>query len=402
MPIALLLLTSFFGRVAFAEPQPQWTATWGSAQLRPSSTDTPLSTAFQGATLRQVVHLSIGGSALRLHLSNAFGESPLVLRAVQVSLRRCAAPSSIEPGTQTLVTFHGDTRVSIPSGVEYLSDPIAINVLALSDTVITMLVESAPATLTFHAGARATSYLMPGDHTADSHFDAAQTFAHWFFLAGVEVERDPPSSAVVTLGDSITDGRGSTTDGNNRWPDVLARRLSTKGTGVVNQGIGGNHLLLAGLGPNALARFDRDVLGSAGVRFLIVLEGVNDLGELDRLTTHSDEAHEALIKQLQGALEQIARRAHAHGIQVYGATVTPYAGSDYYHPAARSEADRQSLNQWIRTSHTFDAVVDFDALLRDPASPDRLAPAFDSGDHLHPGPAGYQRMGEAIPLDLFN
>jgi len=196
MPIALLLLTSFFGRVAFAEPQPQWTATWGSAQLRPSSTDTPLSTAFQGATLTQVVHLSIGGSALRLHLSNAFGESPLVLRAVQVSLRRCAAPSSIEPGTQTLVTFHGDTRVSIPSGVEYLSDPIAINVLAFSDTVITMLVESAPATLTFHAGARATSYLMPGDHTADSHFDAAQTFAHWFFLAGVEVERDPPSSAV--------------------------------------------------------------------------------------------------------------------------------------------------------------------------------------------------------------
>lgn len=182
---------------------------------------------------------------------------------------------------------------------------------------------------------------------------------------------------------------------------MLARRLSTRGTGVVNQGIGGNHLLLDGLGPNALARFDRDVLGPAGVRFLIVLEGVNDLGELDRLTTHSDEAHEALIKQLQGALQQIARRAHAHGIQVYGATVTPYAGSDYYHPAARSEADRQSLNQWIRTSHTFDAVVDFDALLRDPASPDRLAPAFDSGDHLHPGPAGYQRMGEAIPLDLF-
>jgi lysophospholipase L1-like esterase len=213
------------------------------------------------------------------------------------------------------------------------------------------------------------------------------------------------AAAIVTLGDSITDGHGSTTDGNNRWPDLLARhldsdsRLST--TSVLNEGIGGNRLLLDGLGPNALARFDRDVLAQPGVRFLIVLEGVNDLGMLTRDHDASSSDHDALVGNILSAYRQIALRAHAHGIRVIGATILPYEGSDYYHPGPASEADRQTVNQWIRSAKDFDAVVDFDALTRDPAHPSRLLPAFDSGDHLHPSPAGYKAMGEAIPLTLF-
>jgi lysophospholipase L1-like esterase len=271
----------------------------------------------------------------------------------------------------------------------------------LSDLVVTMMIESAPEGVTFHSGARATSFLLSGDHVADAQFISPQTLTHWYFLAGVEVAGGKDVGAVVTLGDSITDGHGATTDANERWPDVLARRLVGDGVGVVNQGIGGNRVLQDSLGPNALARFDRDVLSTPGVRYLIILEGINDLGGLDRFEEHSKETHDALVEELKGAFRQMVERAHAHGIRVYGATLTPYLGSGYYHPSVRSEEDRQNLNRWIRTSSTFDDVIDFDALVRDPSDSDHLAPESDSGDHLHPGPAGYKRMGEGISLKLF-
>ena len=205
----------------------------------------------------------------------------------------------------------------------------------------------------------------------------------------------------MTLGDSITDGHGVALDTNARWPDELARRLSKAKIGVVNQGIGGNRVLEDGLGPNALARFGRDVLGTPGARYLIVLEGVNDLGGLDRVEVHSPEAHEAIVKALETAFVQMVERAHSHGIVVFGGTVTPYRGSDYYHPSQQSEADRIAFNEWIRTSGVFDAVIDFDKSMRDPAHPDRMDREVDSGDHLHPNPAGYKRMGEIVPLELF-
>jgi lysophospholipase L1-like esterase len=210
---------------------------------------------------------------------------------------------------------------------------------------------------------------------------------------------------VITLGDSITDGHASTTDGNDRWPDVLARRLSVAGLrrplAVANEGIGGNCILRQCLGPSALARFDRDVLSQAGAKFLIVMEGINDLGGLDRTEEHAVAAHDVLVAALEAGLEQIAVQAHEHGLRVYGATLTPYLGSDYYHPSAQSEADRKALNAWIRTTRVFDGVIDFDKALSDPAAPDHMLSAYDSGDHLHPGPAGYKRMGEIIPLELF-
>jgi lysophospholipase L1-like esterase len=207
------------------------------------------------------------------------------------------------------------------------------------------------------------------------------------------------------MGDSITDGHGATTNGNDRWTDVLAARLQTsrqtRNIGVSNQGIGGNHLLTDGLGPNALARFDRDVLAQAGVHWLIVFEGVNDLGGLARIGEVSQAEHSTRVARVVAAYEQIIARAHAHGIRVIGGTITPYVSSDYYHPSPQSEADRQAVNRWIRAPEHFDALIDFDSVLRDPRQPDRLLPAYDCGDHLHPSPAGYKAMGESIPLTLF-
>ncbi len=213
------------------------------------------------------------------------------------------------------------------------------------------------------------------------------------------------AATVAALGDSITDGHGATTNGNDRWTDVLAARLqgspATRNIGVSNQGIGGNHLLTDGLGPNVLARFDRDVLSPAEVRWIIVFEGVNDLGGLARNGEVPPVEHAAMVQRVIAAYQQIIVRAHAHGLRVYGATVTPYVGSNYYHPGPLSEADRQAVNAWIRAEGHFDAVIDFDAVVRDPQHPDQLLPADDCGDHLHPSPAGYKAMADAIPLALF-
>jgi lysophospholipase L1-like esterase len=216
----------------------------------------------------------------------------------------------------------------------------------------------------------------------------------------------PPNAAsVVALGDSITDGRASITNGNGRWTDVLAQRLqnspATRNIGELNAGIGGNHLLTDGLGPNALARFDRDVLAQDGVHWLIVFEGVNDLGDLTRNGEVASMEHASLVHRILAAYQQLITRAHARGIRVIGATITPYTGSDYYHPGPASEADRQSINQWIRISGHFDAVLDFDRIMRDPSHPDHLLPSYDCGDHLHPSPVGYRAMADAIPLSLF-
>lgn len=399
-----MLAASFAGTAAQPEPG-RWVTSWGSAQLQPYGTEVLPAGTLEGATLRQVVHLSAGGARLRLRLSNAFGQEPLQVKTVHVALRSAAkGGGAVNAATDHAVTFAGQSSVAVPMGADYVSDPVTMALSAQDDLVVTMFVTHAPAIPTLHAGARATSFLVKEDHVADVQLASPLTFTRWYFLAGVETAQAAYAESVVALGDSITDGHGATTDGNDRWPDVLARRLSasasTRAIGVVNEGIGGNRVLADGLGPNALARFDRDVLSVAGVRTLIVMEGINDLGGLDRTEQHAQAAHDALLMQLMVAFTQMVTRAHAHGIKALGATLTPYVGSDYYHPGAMSEADRVKLNEWIRHSGTFDGVVDFDEALRDPAHPDRLLPEFDSGDHLHPGPAGYKRMGETVPLRL--
>ena len=228
---------------------------------------------------------------------------------------------------------------------------------------------------------------------------------HWYQISEIDVQGAPGAATVVALGDSITDGHGATTNGNDRWTDVLAQRLQsstkTRNIGVSNQGIGGNHLLTDGLGPNALARFDRDVLAPAAVRWVIVFEGVNDLGGLARDGEVSAAEHAARVQQVLSAYQQIIARAHAHRLRVYGATVTPYVGSNYYHPGPLNEGDRLAVNQWIRGVGHFDAVIDFDSALRDPEHPERLLPRYDCGDHLHPSPAGFRAMANAVSLTLF-
>lgn len=383
-----------------------WVGSWASSQQLPEPNNSLAPDDLRDAILRQIVHLSIGGSQLRIHLSNAFGTDPLHFTSVHIARPLSSVPGSIDTTTDKALSFSGSSDVTVPAGSEYISDPVVFPVSALSDLAITFHIDTPPAQQTGHPGSRTTSYLVHGDFVTSANLTNAKKIEHWYQIAGVDVAAASDQAAsIIILGDSITDGHGAVVNENNRWPDMLARHLqsspATRVLGVLNQGIGGNRLLLDGLGPNALARFDRDVLAQPGVRYLIVLEGVNDLGMLTRDGEVSHTEHDALVHRIIGAYEQIIMRSHAHGIQVIGGTILPYSDSNYYHPDASNEADRQAVNQWIRTPGHFDAVVDFDKIMRDPKHPDRLLPSFDSGDHLHPSPAGYEVMGEAVPLSLF-
>jgi lysophospholipase L1-like esterase len=382
-----------------------WVASWGASQQIPEAQNAMAPDDLRDATLRQIVHLSAGGTAIRVHLSNAFGSKALHLTAVHIAVPLSPASSAIDPATDRPLTFAGMADVTIPAGAEFISDELDVQVAARSDIAISFHLDVAPEVQTSHPGSRATAYFVHGDFVAARSLTDAKRVDHWFQISGVDVQQATNAAAVVALGDSITDGHGATTNGNDRWTDVLAQRLQaaakTQSIGVSNQGIGGNHLLMDGSGPNALARFDRDVLATTGVRWAIVFEGVNDLGGLTREHEATAAEHATLVKSILAAYEQTIERAHAHGLRIFGATITPFVGSDYYHPDALNEADRQAVNAWIRTPGHFDAVIDFDRVIRDPQHVDRLLPAFDCGDHLHPSPAGYRAMGESIDLSLF-
>lgn len=382
-----------------------WIASWGASQQIPEPQNSLAPADMRDATLRQIVHLSVGGSLLRVHISNAFGTEPLHFTAVHIAKPLAPDSSSIDPATDHALTFAGASDVTIPAGAEFVSDPIAFPAAPLSDVAISFHLNEPPSRETGHPGSRSTSYYVHGDAVAAPILTNPGKVEHWYQISQIDVQADSAAAVVVAVGDSITDGHGATTNGNDRWTDVLALRLQqsagTRDIGVVNAGIGGNHLLIDGLGPNALARFDRDVLARAGVRWVIVFEGVNDLGGLTRLAEVPPADHAALVAQIIASYQQMILRAHTHGLRVMGATITPYSGSGFYHPDLLNEKDRLAVNDWIRAAGHFDAVVDFDAVVRDPQQPDRLLPAFDCGDHLHPSPAGYKAMGESIPLSLF-
>lgn len=406
LPLLPVLVALLAAATLRAQNTPEvWVGSWSTSQQVPEAQNALAPSDMTDATIRQIVHLSIGGTTLRAHLSNAFGRAPLHFTSVHIARPLSAASPEIDPTSDRALTFSGSSEVTIPAGAEYISDPIHYPVAALSNLAVTFHLDEPPAGETGHPGSRETSYYVHGDQVSSPNLTGAKTVDHWYQLSGVDVQAGPGAASVAVLGDSITDGHASTTNGNNRWTDVLAERLqastATRNIGVLNEGIGGNHLLTDGLGPNALARFDRDVLAQPGVRWLIVFEGVNDLGGL---TFHGPvplAAHALLVHRIEGAYTQMILRAHAHGIRVIGATITPFMGSDYYHPGPANEADRQAINAWIRAPGHFDGVLDFDKAMRDPAQPDRLRPAYDSGDHLHPSPAGYRAMGDAVPLSLF-
>ena len=384
-----------------AQSAGQWVGTWASSPLlagTPPPTAPPAPT-FNDVTLRQVVHVSIGGRAIRVRFSNAFGTSPFTITSAHVAVATGAG--AIRPDSDAALTFSGQPSATIPAGAPLDSDPLNFNLAPMSDLAITIHVDSAPTGITIHQGSSATSYLQSGDAVSSADLSSATHVSHWYFLESVDVQSATAAGAVVTFGDSITDGAFSTADANARWPDDLARRLAanpkTRGVGVLNEGIGGNRLIHDMAGPNALARFDRDVLAQSGVRWLIVLEGINDIGN----RVNAAARHEPIPtpQDLIAAYQQIIARAHAHHIRVYGCTILPFEGAHYYTP--EGEVDRQAVNKWIRTGGAFDAVIDLDAATRDAQDPAHLKPGADSGDHLHPGDAGYKVMANAIDLNLF-
>lgn len=399
--LAVLLMLAAGPAVAGDTPSAtHWVGSWASSQMAMGERDGLPPALLEDATLRQVVRLSIGGHRVRVLLSNAFGTQPLVVDAAHLALAPAADAARITPASDQTLSFDGSGSVTIPPGASYWSDPLAFDAAPGATVAVTLHLPHSPVGETGHPGSHAVSYVLPGSHAGDADLPGARPVEHWFNLAGIAVEAPAKAGAIVALGDSITDGHGSTTNGNDRWPDQLADRLAGP-IGLLNQGIGGNRVVNDGYGPNALARFDRDVLAQPGARWVVVLEGINDLGTLTRDAPATPEAHRALVARLIGAYRQIVARAHDAGLKAYGATILPDSGSAYYHPDAASEADRQAVNDWIRAPGHFDAVIDFDAAMRDPADPGRMRKDYDSGDGLHPSPAGYKAMAAAVPASLF-
>ena len=376
----------------------RWVGAWASAQLAPDEKNRLAAEDYPDATVRQIVRLSLGGETLRVRLSNAFGTQPLTIKAAHLAVSADLASARVVPASDRALTFSGRTQVTIPAGADYWSDPVTLKVAPLTSLAISLRYAAAPSVQTGHPGSRATSYILAGDHVADIDLPGAKTADRWVQIAGIDVA-SPTARAIAAFGDSITDGYGVQPNTNLRWTDALAARLKGKDVGVLNLGIGGNRVLLDGLGPNALARFDRDVLSQPGVSHVVLLEGVNDLGTLTREAPATPEAHKALVDQIIAGYRQMIDRAHGRGIKVIGATILPYARSAYYHPGPESEADRQAINAWIRAPGNFDGVIDWDKVLRDPANPTALLPAYDN-DGLHPNLSGYKAMADAVPLAL--
>jgi lysophospholipase L1-like esterase len=357
-------------------------------------------------TLRQTIHTSVGGQHVRLRFSNAFGGVDLPITAVSVALPvdGDAGVSAIQPGTSRSVTFDGLPGIDIPVGSLAVSDPLDFPLAPRSNLTVTLYLATGQAStdITSHPGSRTTSYLLGGNHIGDPDLPGATSVAHWYFLSGVEVWSRGDTAGVAILGDSLTDGRGSTTNLNDRWPDDLLARLQvdhdTAHVAVLNQAAGGNRVLNDGLGPNTSGRVDRDVLAQSGIAWLVVFEGANDIGTADA----TPAAQRQVTTELITAYQQIVTRAHTKGIRVYGATITPFGGnSDYDDPQGIRESARQAVNTWIRTSHRFDAVIDFDQVARDPLNPRQLRPGFDVGDHLHMNPLAYQALADTVPAGLF-
>lgn len=363
-----------------------------------SAVPAPLPGAFNNQTVRMIVRTSIGGPRARTVISNAHGTVPLVIGSAHLALR--AKGSEIVAGSDRTLTFSGKARAWVPVGASVTSDPVDLSVPAHSDLAVSVFVPGDTGPASQHALGLHTTYIAAGDATGAPSLEGAATSQSWPWLAAVEVLAPINAAAIVALGDSITDGARSTPDTDNSWPSHLARRLAAAGAShlaVLNQGISGNRVLRDGVGPNALARFDRDVLGMSGVKWMILLESINDIGQGNRAGIA--ESDKVTADDVIGAMRQLIEKARSHGIRVVGGTLTAVEGSGYYNE--NSEAVRQAVNQWIRTSGAFDAVVDFDAATRDPANPKRFKAEFDSGDHLHPGDAGYKAMAEAIDLSIF-
>ncbi len=415
----LLLLASFtqltYAQGALDSSDKNWVATWTAAQqllLAPFPAGAKdrerakLPETLHDETIRMIVHTSIGGKSVRIHLSNAIGAAPVTIGSIHIANRN-GQGSEIVAGSDRTVTFSGKRSVSIQPGVIVVSDPIDLDVRPEADLAVSLFLPQNTGAPTNHLLGFHTSFLSKGDTTSKAVLsEPVQTTTSYLWLAGVDVSAASPRSySVVALGDSITDGYATTLDKNHAWPTLLAKRLASVGSqpgiAVVNQGISGNQVLRDGAGISALARFDRDVLSQAGVKWMILLEGINDINLHSRISpevpvsTSDDLTSDDLI----GAYVQLIERAHTHGIKVIGATLTPEEG--VWIASKKGEDIRQAVNQWIRTSGRFDAIVDFDAVIRDPNHLAKMRAEFDPGDHIHPNDEGNQVMADAFDLSVF-
>jgi len=390
-------------------PRAHWVVSWGASPSPPpdGAHIQTKSLEFNNQTLREIVHLSVGGSAVRVRFSNFFGK--LALEIGSAHLARRTSASTILPSSDRVLTFGGAPGISVPPNAFVLSDPVQLSVPAESDLAISIFVPNVTSAAGIHYLAQQTSYVGPGDLTSSPSIANPRAITSWIFLAGVDVSAPLSAAAIAVFGDSRVDGDGSTPNANRRWPDALAKRLSQRGLplGVLNAGIIGNRILhdappVAGeLGVSGLARFDHDALDQPGVKYVIVLEGIVDIGLPGTPLATVSEA--VSVENLIAGMKQLIERAHDRGMRIFGATQTPFGGAATIPGifSAEKEAQRKALNQWIRSSHAFDGVIDFEKVVLDPANPQRIRPAWDSGDHIHPNDAGYQAMGNSIDLSLF-
>jgi lysophospholipase L1-like esterase len=378
----------------------RWGATWGTAPAGPPPPAYQQSYTFTNQTVRLVVRTSIGGSRVRIRVSNEMGTAPLRIGAANVGLR--SSGSTVAAGSGRVLTFGGKTSVTIPAGAPALSDPVVLSVPAMSDLAVSLYLPGSVPVTTVHDVGLQTSYASaPGDFTGSPAMPVQRNISWWPFLTEVAVDGAGP--VIVAIGDSITDGLRSTANSNRRWPDFLARRLQAAGganasTGVVNRGISSNRLLVLTpsnllAGQSLANRFGRDVLATPGVKYVMLLIGINDIG-------YSGSSAPVTAADLIEGYRQLIMRAHAKGVAVFGATLLPFEGAVYY--SAAKDGIRQAVNNYIRGSGEFDGVIDFDAALRDPSRQARLLPSYDSGDHLHPNDPGYEAMANAVPLTLFS
>ena len=406
--VLTLLAGLLFPAAASAKPKPPpkaaaagaadiWAATWEAAPEPPR----PPLIALSNQTVRQIAHVSLGGIFLRVRLSNEFGDKPLTVGAAHVALAASGGPG-IQPDTDRPVTFGGKPSITIPPGARALSDPVSLTVPAMSDVAVSVYFPpQAENAVTSHYFAMQSGYVAAGNVTGAASVTPTSTINYNVVLTGLDVSGPRGTKVVVTLGDSLTGGFGSTAGTNHRWPDLLSAKLAARKIGVVNAAIGGNRLLHDFFGPNALSRFDRDVLSQPSVGYLIVLLGINDFGLPGG---RGLPAEEVSADDVIAGYRQLIARAHSYGIKVFIATLPPFGPiperPGYYSDA--SEAKREAVNQWIRlNAKEFEGVVDFDAALKDPAAHIRMAPAFDSGDHLDPNDAGYAAMADAVEMRLF-
>ena len=382
-----------------------WDASWTASPQAPTTViSNPANAGFNDQTIRNIVFTSIGGNELRIRLSNTFGTTALHVGRVTVGIELTAA--QLVPGTVHPVTFGGRAAVTIPDGAEATSDPVSMAVTPDEDLAVSVYVPVATGPATYHLTAQQTNYVASGNHAFDvSPATYTTTAPSWYLLDGVDVRNARAAGSVVAFGDSITDGANSQVGANDRWPNYLFRRLQAAlgaaAPSVIDEGISGNRVLNDSpcFGVSALARFDRDVLSQSGVKDVIVLEGINDIGFSQTPNTGCSVPNtNVTAAQIEQGYEQLIAMAHAHGLKIFGGTLTPFRGAGYW--SGMAEAKREAVNNWIETSRAFDGVIDFAKAVADPFNPQYFDPAYNSGDNLHPNDAGYQAMASAINLAL--